>query len=350
MTDLTAPSRVLPSTTSAARGGSMARLLARKLGSAVLVLWLAATITFFALRLVPGDPVLAILGNPSSAPSADVIAATEKAYGLNDPFALQYVDYLARLARGDLGESYSLKQNVTTVIGDQLPNTLVLTLLALVTAWVIAALGTLLTVRRGRLAEALGTGLEVLTAALPQFWLGILLLVTFAFHFQLVPVAGGSGPRALVLPVLTLAIPLAGFLGQVTRQSFDEAMDQPFVLSARTRGMGDWAVRSRHAFRHALLPGLTLSGWAVGSLFSGAVVVETLFARPGLGKTLLDAVTRRDMPVVLGGVLLIAAVYIVVNLVVDALYLVVDPRLRRPSTRGPGTGRVHAAPSIGART
>ena len=340
MTDITVTSPVLAPTAASAgsRGASLAGLLVRKVASAVLVLWLAATVTFFALRLVPGDPVLAILGNPSSAPPAGVLAATRQEYGLQHPLLVQYVDYLGRLARGDLGQSYSLKQDVTTVIGDQVASTVVLTLAALATAWVIAALGTLLTVRRGRVVRSLGTGLEVLTAALPQFWLGILLLVVFGFHLGLVPVAGGTGVRSLVLPTLTLAVPLAGFLGQVTRQSFDEAMAQPFVLSARMRGMGDWAVRSRHVLRHALLPGLTLSGWAVGSLFSGAVVVETLFARPGLGKTLLDAVTRRDMPVVLGGVLLIAVVYVVVNLVVDALYLVVDPRLRRPS-RGTGNRR-----------
>ncbi len=346
MTDITAASRVLPQASSAAgRSGSLARLLARKLLSAVLVLWLAATVSFFALRLVPGDPVLAILGNPSSAPSAGVLEATRQAYGLQDPLVVQYLDHLGRLARGDLGQSYSLKQSVGTVIGDQLPSTLVLTVTALVAAWVIAALGTLLTVRRGRLAELLGTGLEVFTAALPQFWLGILLLVVFGFHLGLVPVAGGTGLRSLVLPTLTLAVPLAGFLGQVTRQSFDDAMGQPFVLSARTRGMGDWAVRSRHALRHALLPGLTLSGWAVGSLFSGAVVVETLFARPGLGKTLLDAVTRRDMPLVLGGVLLIAVVYVVVNLLVDALYLVVDPRLRRTAVHSTRATRPTGAPA-----
>ncbi len=243
---------------------------------------------------------------------------------------VQYLHYLGGLLRGDLGTSYILKQPVTGVITEQLgsdagsdpdrarrcpgssrwrspcsPRT--------------AAVG----------CRRIGSGLEIFLAALPQYWLGIVLLVVFAFQLRLLPVVGDSGPEGLVLPALTLALPLAGFLGQVTRDEFSSAMEQPFAVSARARGMSDWAVRWRHALRHALLPGLTLSGWALGSLFSTAVIVESVFVRPGLGRVLVDAVTSKDMPVVIGVTLFVAAVYVLANLLVDIAFVRVDPRLRR---------------------
>ena len=203
-----------------------------------------------------------------------------------------------------------------------------LTATALVLAWIIAVGSCLLTVRRGRLASSIGSGLEVLAAALPQYWLGILLLEIFAFSLGWIPATGGEGAVGLILPSLTLAIPLAGFMSQVTRDEFDLALEQPFVVSARARGMSDWGVRLRHALRHAILPGLTLSGWALGSLISGAVIVETLYSRNGLGGILLVGVTQQDMPLTVGVTLIVALVYVIANIVVDALYLVADPRLR----------------------
>jgi len=151
--------------------------------------------------------------------------------------------------------------------------------------------------------------------------------VVFAVILGWFPVAGDDGFKSLVLPALALAIPLAGFIAQVTRSSFEEALAQPFVLSARARGLSDLAVRLGHALRHAILPGLTLSAWAVGSLVSSAVVAEIIFARPGLGRSLVDAIINRDLPITLAVVVIIAAVYIVVNLLVDVLYRVIDPRI-----------------------
>jgi peptide/nickel transport system permease protein len=142
------------------------------------------------------------------------------------------------------------------------------------------------------------------------------------------PVIGGTGPRGTVLPVLTLAIPLAGFLGQVIRDEFDKVLDQPFVTTARTRGMSETGVRLRHALRHSVLPGLTLSGWALGALLSGAVLVENIFGRPGIGQVLVNAVNTRDVPTVSGIVLVVAGVYVVANLLVDLAFALVDPRLR----------------------
>ncbi|OJZ67068.1 ABC transporter permease [Mycolicibacterium diernhoferi] len=300
-----------------------------RLAGVIGVLWGAATLTFIAAQLMPGDPAQTILGGAGSRPSPEQIAAVREQYGFNDPVLVQYLNYLGGLLRGDLGTSYILKQPVTGVITEQLAPTVVLTLTALVLSWVIAVAVTLLTAHRSRWLSSIGSGLEIFLAALPQYWLGIVLLVVFAFQLRLLPVVGDSGPEGLVLPALTLALPLAGYLGQVTRDEFSSAMEQPFAVSARARGMSDWAVRWRHALRHALLPGLTLSGWALGSLFSTAVIVESVFVRPGLGRLLVDAVTSKDMPVVIGVTLFVAAVYVLANLLVDIAFVRVDPRLRR---------------------
>lgn len=303
------------------------RVLVR-LAGVVGVLWGAATLTFLAQHLMPGDPAQTILGGAGSRPTPEQLAAVREQYGFNDPLIVQYLHYLGGLVRGDLGTSYILKQPVTDIITEQLGPTLVLTITALIASWVIAVTVTLLTAHRRRWVASIGSGLEILLAALPQYWLGIVLLVVFAFHLRLLPVVGDGGPEGLVLPALTLALPLAGFLGQVTRDEFSSAMEQPFAVSARARGMSDWGVRWRHALRHAILPGLTLSGWALGSLFSTAVIVESVFVRPGLGRVLVDAVTSRDMPVVVGVTLFVAAVYVIANLLVDTAFGRVDPRLR----------------------
>ncbi|MGX1562792.1 ABC transporter permease [Streptomyces sp. NPDC055506] len=306
------------------------RVLVRVAGAA-LVLWAAATVTFLALHLVPGDPVLVLLGGGSGAnPTPETIAATRHAYGLDQPLYVQYAQHLGRLLTGDLGVSTSLKESVGTVITEQLPSTLQLTALALLFAWLIGTAVVLLSTGEGAVGRALGSGLETVAAGLPHFWLGVVLLYVFAFRLGWFPVAGGTGFTGLVLPALTLAVPLAGYLGQVTRVALLTALDQPFVTSARLRGMSAGAVRARRALRHALLPPLTLSGWAVGALFSSEVVVEAVFARQGVGRALLNAVIARDLPLVTGIVLLIATVYVLVNLAVDLLYAVVDPRVRTP--------------------
>ncbi|KLI08109.1 ABC transporter permease [Mycolicibacterium conceptionense] len=308
--------------------GAVRRALIR-IAAMLGVLWGAATLTFLAQHLMPGDPAQTILGGAGSKPSPEQLAAVNAQYGFDRPLLTQYVGYLAGLLRGDLGTSYVLKQPVADIIGQQVGPTLVLTITALAASWVIAVVVTLLTAHRSRVLSALGSGVEIILAALPQYWLGIVLLVVFAFQLHLFPVVGDDGVAGLVLPALTLALPLAGFLGQVTRDEFSTAMEQPFAVSARARGMSDWGVRWRHALRHAVLPGLSLSGWALGSLFSTAVIVEIVFVRPGLGRILVDAVTKQDMPVVVGVTLLVALVYVVANLVVDIAFVRIDPRLRR---------------------
>jgi peptide/nickel transport system permease protein len=196
-----------------------------------------------------------------------------------------------------------------------------------VVAWALALAITLLTVKRGRTMTGLGSAWEAFSASLPHYWVGVVLLVLFAVKLQIFPVISGTSAWGTVLPVLTLAIPLAGFIGQVTREEFEKVLEQPFVTTARTRGMGDTAVRLRHVLRHSVIPAITLSGWALGALLSGAVIVENVYGRPGIGQVLVTAVNTRDVPTVSGVVLVVAAVYIVANLLVDLAYRLVDPRL-----------------------
>ncbi|MFF5868378.1 ABC transporter permease [Pseudomonas sp. NPDC012596] len=308
------------------RLAALGRRAGIRLAGGVLVLWAVATLTFFALRLMPGDPVLAILGGTTGNPSPEAIEAARQEFGLDKPLAVQYVLYLGRLLQGDLGMSYSQHLPVTRVLGEQGGATFELTVAALVLAWLLVLLLTVVTAGRGRLIGGVASLLETVSASLPHFWLGVVLLAVFAFGLRWFPPAGSDSLASLVLPAFSLAIPLAGFIAQVTRESLELTLEQPFVLTARTRGLSDLAVRFKHALRHALLPGVALSGWAIGALISGAVVCEVIFSRKGIGRQLYQAVQLQDLPLVIGISLVVAAGYVLANILVDLLYQWIDPR------------------------
>ena len=321
---------VLPRALSAPSWVRAARGALLKIATAVLVLVAAASLTCFAQLLVPGDRPTTTLNQQTGRAqqyTAAELAPVNTQFGFDRPLITQYLDYVTGLFRGDLGTSYTQHRPVTQIIADQIGPSLVLTAAALITAWVLAVGITLLTVRRRRVVSAIGSTWEALTASLPPYWIGVVLLVVFAVQLRIFPVIGETSARGSVLPVLTLAIPLAGFLGQVTRDEFEKVLDQPFITTARTRGMGDTAVRLRHALRHAVVPAITLSGWALGALLSGAVIAENVFGRPGIGQVLVTAVNTRDVPTVSGIVLVVAGVSVVANLSVDLAYRIVDPRL-----------------------
>ncbi len=309
------------------------RWLLGRLAAAALVAWVVATVVFFALRSAGGDPSEAILGGPGSQASPEAMARVREEYSLDEPLLVQYLLQLGRAATFQLGDSYARRRPVSELIGDQLVGTLVLAGCGLLLAWLIALTVATLAVRgRGRVARqavALLRGAEVVASVMPHFWLGAVLIAVFAGGLGWLPATSSdNSPQALVLPALTLAVPVAGFLGQVMRDGLEEAHSAPFATTARTRGVPERWVLWRHSLRHAALPAIALSGWAFGSLLSGAVVVETLFGRPGLGRLLIDATHSRDVPVVIGVVLVIALGYVVVMSVADLLERLVDPRLR----------------------
>lgn len=311
-------------------GARAVRGVVLRVVTAVGVLVAAASVTFFAQLLVPGDRATVILNLQTGRAqnyTSDELAPVNEKFGFDHPLLVQWLHYVGGLFKGDLGTSFTQYAPVTKIIGDQLLPSLLLTTLALVAAWALALSITLLTVKRGPVLSGLGSAWEAFTASLPHYWVGVVLLVLFSVKLQIFPVISGTSAWGTVLPVLTLAIPLAGFIGQVTRDEFEKVLDQPFVTTARTRGMGEAGVRLRHALRHSVIPAITLSGWALGALLSGAVIVENVYGRPGIGQVLVTAVNTRDVPTVSGVVLVVAAVYVVANLLVDLAYRLVDPRL-----------------------
>lgn len=318
---------------------SVLRWVAGRLAAAALVAWVVATVVFFALRASGGDPTEAILGGPGSQAGDEAVAAAREAYGLDQPLIVQYLVQLRRVITFDLGDSYARRQSVADLIAAQLPYTLVLAAAALALAWLLALATATLAVRAvgtaGRIAAGALRGAEIAASVLPHFWLGAVLISVFAVWLGWLPATSASTSLpALVLPTITLAVPIAGFLGQVMRDGLLEAHRAPFATTARTRGASETRVLWVHSLRHAALPAIALSGWAFGSLLSGAVVVETLFGRPGLGRLLMEATTGRDVPLVIGSVLVVALGYVVVMTLADLAELVVDPRLREPGTTG----------------
>jgi peptide/nickel transport system permease protein len=315
----------------AADGGGLRRargVLTRsvpRLTGALIVVWGAATLAFLLLHVIPGDPVNIMLGVQSNA-SEVTRERIRHDLGLDLPIAAQYVAYLGRLASLDLGTSYRLQQPVTTVIGAQLVPTIQLAAASVAVALGIALL-IALGARSGPARRVASVG-ELVAISSPTFWTGLLLLTVFSFQLHWFPISSGLGVEGLVLPAITLALPIAGILSQVIRHGLDGASAQPFVDSARARGLTDVQLLRRHTLRHAALPPVTLAAYIVGSLLGGAVIVEQLFGRPGVGRVTLEAINNRDIPVVMALVVLAAVVFVVVNLIVDLLYPVLDPRLR----------------------
>jgi len=296
--------------------------------SVVLVLWGAATLAFVAFRIIPGDPVDVMLG-PQAQVSEAVKDGIRAELGLDRPVLEQYGAFLGRLLRGDLGESYQLRLPVAEVIGRQLGPTLQLAALALLIAVLLALASALLV--RGRTGRAVASGIELLVLSSPVFWTGLVLLSVFSFQLGWFPVSGARDPSAIVLPAVTLALPVAALLAQVLRDGVQAAEREPFLVTVRARGASPLRESVHHTLRHASVGAVTLTAYLVGSLLGGAVLVETVFARPGIGRVTLTAITDRDLPVITGVILLSALVFVVVNTIVDLVVPLIDPRLRGAS-------------------
>lgn len=307
-------------------GLSRARTAVSRVAGAAAVMLIVATLAFAALQLIPGDPAEAALGGPGSQASAEALAAARAEFGLDRPILVQYFDFLWRLVRGDLGVSYSQRIPVAQVLQHAIGPTLALAGLSLAVAWLIALVSVFVASGTSRAGRAVTSALDLVAAAMPNFWLAGLLVLLFTSVLGWLPAVSTGGFTGIILPALALAIPTAGFIAQVCRAGVDVARDAPFVESARARGETESGVRLRHILRHGIVPGLNMTAWALGSLLGGAAVIEVIFARPGLWRTLVNAVTVRDIPVVLGVVLFAALAYVVVTLVTDLTIARVDPR------------------------
>jgi peptide/nickel transport system permease protein len=300
--------------------------LVSRLGLALVVALGVASLVFALIHLTPGDPVEALLGE--SAASVDR-EALRTALGLDVPLPAQWWRFVSGLATGDLGRSLGSQRPVAMLIAERLPQTLVLAVAAMSVALCLALpLGLYSALRVGTGWDLLTSTLAVMGMALPSFVLGPVLMMVFAVRLGWLPVAGGDTPAALVLPALTLGLALAALLTRMVRAAVCEVLDEPYILAARARGLGESRVLWRHALRNAALPVLTVVGLQLGALLGGAVITEMVFGWPGLGQLTIEAIQRRDYPLVQGCVLTVSLGYVGLNLLTDLLYGCLDPRVK----------------------
>ena len=305
----------------------MITYVVRRLLVAIPTVLGVATIVFSLLRLLPGDPAIVIAGPQAT---AEDIARVRLQLGLDLPGWQQYVTFLGRLVRGDLGISIRTNAPVIQEIFTRVPYTATLAVASLLIAITIGVTAGVIAATRRNTARDLGiSGAAVFGVSMPTYWLGIMLIILFAVHLRVLPAAGSEqGPVSLVLPAITLALFSMGLIARQTRSAMLEVLGQDFVRTARAKGAGRTAVLIRHALRNALLPIVTTIGLQFGILLGGAVLTESVFAWPGVGRLLLDSISSRDYPVVQGVVLLLSVSFIAINLITDLIYAYVDPRIR----------------------
>ena len=299
--------------------------LVHRLVSAVTTIFIVSIVVFIVTRL-SGDPVRLML--PIEATNQDIEELRHR-LGFDRPLPIQYADFVVRALGGDLGDSLRFRQPALGVILDRLPATAALATAAMAVALLVAVpAGILSAVHRGGWIDGVSRTISLLGQALPAYWVGIMLIILFAVHLRWLPAAGAGSPLSVVLPAVTLGLWPMARIARVLRSSLLESLSADYVRTARAKGLPGRKVVLLHALRNALLPTVTVIGLSFGIIFGGAIVTETVFAWPGVGRLLLDAVSQRDYPLVQAIVLMFAVIFLVVNLAVDLLYGLLDPRVR----------------------
>ena len=310
----------------------MYRYVGGRVVQAVAVLWAAYTLTFAILYLLPSDPMelqLAAAGLQQDALTPDQLAAMKHQFGLDQPVWAQYWHHLWAALHGDFGTSLSQQLPVTELIGQRIGQTLLLSVSAAVVSLVAGStLAYLATFARWNPLRLVLTRLPALGASFPQFLVALFLIQFFSFQLGWFPATGTESASSLIMPVVTISVLASSVLAQVLIKSFDETLSQAYITTARAKGLSRSAVHLRHAFRNAALPAMTILGVIVGLAVTSAIVVETVFSREGVGKLAQEAVLAQDVPVVLAIVTIAAAIFVFVNLVVDLLYPLLDPRIK----------------------
>jgi peptide/nickel transport system permease protein len=308
----------------------MYRFILRRAVSLVFVLFGVSVTTFGMVVLTPGDPAEIILRERTAQnPSEEAIREFRAEHGLGDPLHVQYLDWMADVLRGDLGQSYYHDTPVTTMIIRRFGETAELAVAAILVALVISIpAGVISAVHNGELPDHASQLGSLLGVSMPNFWLGYLLIVVFSLYLNLFPVSGAGTVQELVLPALTLGSGIAAIITRLLRSSMLDVLEAEYIRTARSKGLRERIVVYKHAFRNALIPVVTIVGLQFGYLLNGAVIVEIVFQRPGLGKLLIEAIFARDYPIVQGLVLVIAVLFVVSNLLVDVAYRYIDPRIR----------------------
>ena len=302
----------------------MKRFLVRRLLQTCLVVLGLSLLVFMILHLT-GDPALVIL--PPYARPEEVAAFREK-MGFNDPLLVQYGRFLARAIRGDFGMSFHQGQPALALVLDRMPATVELGVAAMAFALALAVpAGILAALRKDKLADLVGMSIALLGQSMPAFWLGLMLVMLISVKLDLLPVSGRGGLAHLVLPAITLGSFTAARVARLTRSEMLEVLGQDFVRTARAKGLRERAVVGKHAFKNSLVPVLTIVALEFGTVLGGAVITETIFAWPGVGRLMVDSIFERDFPVVQAGVFVIAVIFVLLNLVVDVAYAWLDPRI-----------------------
>ncbi len=304
----------------------MKTYILRRVAQSALTLLGVSVLVFVILRVLPGDPARMLL--PDGAPES-AVAELNRQLGLREPLIVQYGLFLRSVAHGDFGQSFQYRAPALRVVLERLPATVQLTVAAmLVTIAAGVSLGIGTAVRRGTRYDVAGTILAVLGQSLPNFWLGIMLILLFGVALRWLPTSGFAGWTSLVLPAVTLAAFPTALVARLTRSSMLEILNRDYIRTGRAKGLAERTVVLRHALRNAAIPVLTVIGLQIGALLGGAVITESVFAWPGMGKLIVDAIFFRDFPVVQTVLILSATVFVGINLLVDLLYTIIDPRIR----------------------
>ena len=305
---------------------NLATFLLRRFGRLLLTVLLISTVVFFVVRVIPGDPAQVIAGIDATAQD---IAAIRARLGTDSSILRQYGEWVMSVLRLDFGESFSTGQPVTALILERFPLTLSLALLGMLIGLAVAIpLGVVSAVHRGSAWDFAGLALSQVGMAIPSFWLGILLLLFFSVKLRLFPLFGSGSLRHLVLPALSLGLARAAVLLRLARAAMVEELGKEYIVAARAKGLAESTVRYKHALRNALLPVITIAGIQLGYMLGGAIIIEQVFSLPGVGRLLLSAIYQRDFPLIQGGVVFVAAAFSVINFLVDAMYSLVNPRIR----------------------
>lgn len=303
----------------------MGTYLIRRLLQMIPVLLLLTLIIFTVTRL-RGDPTLQYV-DPNA--SQEEIEVARRAFGFDRPLHEQYLSFLGGALRGDFGDSLRYRTDALDLVLERVPATLELTLAALIVSWVVALpTGLLSALKQNSPIDLAATGLSVIGRAMPNYWMGIMFILIFGVQLGWLPVSGTGDWRNLVLPATTLGLGVATTLTRLIRSSMLEVIRQEYITTARSKGLGEWAVIVRHALRNSLISVITIFGLQIGWLLGGAVIVEQVFAWPGMGRLMLQAVYTRDLPVIQAGVFVSAVIIMVLNLLVDLSYTILDPRIR----------------------
>jgi peptide/nickel transport system permease protein len=301
--------------------------VARRILAVIPVLFGVTLAVFSMLFLVPGDPVKMMLAEFVTTP--EQVARMRAQLHLDEPVLVQYGRFVGNALRGDLGTSIRTRRPVVTEIGENLGSTVKLALSSMMVAVALGIpLGLVAALMRNSWLDVSSMVVSLLGVSMPSFWLGLLLIFVFSLHLAWLPATGGGDLLHLILPSVTLGVIASAIIARLTRSSMLEVLGQDYVRTARAKGLAWWGVVVRHALKNALIPVVTIFGLQFGNLLAGAVIVETVFSRPGLGRLIVGGILAKDFPLVQGTVLFVATVYVLINVLVDVAYAVVDPRIR----------------------